>query len=88
MPAPVTFETPAGPYEAPRRAVEWLWEVLDANELPGTSAALDRGLNGENVAIPPSEERQLCAALAAAAGRLQPGEQATAIADLHAHLCG
>ena len=88
MAVPVVFETASGPYEAPRHAVEWLWEILDANALPATHAALDKGLDGENVTLPDGERAQLCAQLQELLGRLDQAELSTAITDLRSRLCG
>lgn len=82
--APVVFESPSGSFEIPRRSVEWLWEILDDHELPGTRAALDQGLDGGNVTLPDAERPQLVQALQALEQRAPA--QAQAIADLLSHL--
>jgi hypothetical protein len=63
MPNPVIVVTPHGPVEADRAAVEWLWETLDAHELPATYAALGKSLNGENLELPDAELEQFGQAL-------------------------
>ena len=64
-----------------------VWEDLDANALPATHAALDKGLKGENVSLPDGERQAFCAQLQAILDRLQPGENSSALADLRAHIC-
>lgn len=87
MAIPVVVITKAGTYEAERDAIEWLWEMLDADELPETHAALGRSLNGENLTLPDAELQRFGQALDAILGRLSsssPHEQA--LADLRAHV--
>ena len=80
---PVVVLTPTGPVEADRAAVEWLWEELDAHELPATHEALRRGLNGENLELPEAELERFGQALQQLTARLDPSSpHAAALGEL------
>lgn len=84
---PVVVRTPSGPVEADRRAVEWLWEELDAHRLPATHEALRRGLNGETLELPDAELEQFGEALQQILARLDPASpHAVALHELVAQL--
>lgn len=83
MSGPVVIVTPHGPVEADRAAVEWLWEMLDAHQLPATHAALGRALDGENLELPDAELEGFARSLQRILGRLDPASpHAAALQEL------
>jgi hypothetical protein len=80
---PVVIVTPSGPVEADRAAIEWLWEELDAHELPATHEALRKGLGGENVELPDAELERFGQTLQQVVARLDPASpHAAALGEL------